>query len=45
MNEDTYDSLFMFSSYDQHPRTLDELTDYSAIEQDDEDMITEWYCM
>ena len=42
MNEDNqWIHLSMFSSRNQHPRTLDKLADYSAIKQENTDMITE----
>ena len=40
MKKTQYGRLFMFSLYDQHPRTLDKLADYSAIKQDEQDIIT-----
>ena len=42
MNEDNImNCLSMFSSCDQHPRTLYKLADYSAITQDTKYMISE----
>ena len=41
MNEDNImNCLSMFSSCDQHPRTLDKLYDYSDIILDTKDMIS-----
>ena len=38
-DENLMNCLSMFRSCDQHPRTLDKLADYSAIEQDETYMI------
>ena len=41
MNEDNImNFLSMFISCDQYPRTLDKLSDYSAITQETKDMIS-----